>query len=161
EYVYGKERQSYGDLGQPLGRALRERISTEATARERMFPSPVLPAPECICATVMGASQYSVQLSGNTIRASYSDTLLRQRSLQGLVQAIPGTLKGGRPVVLVFDQDVAGTVGSFLKEEYQVPNDILSIDGIILRDFDFIDIGRVLEPSGTVPVTIKSLVFQM
>jgi ethanolamine utilization protein EutA len=32
---------------------------------------------------------------------------------------------------------------------------------VVLRDFDFIDIGRILEPSGTVPVTIKSLVFQL
>ena len=34
-------------------------------------------------------------------------------------------------------------------------------EAIFLRAFDFIDIGRVLEPSGTVPVTIKSLIFQM
>jgi len=35
------------------------------------------------------------------------------------------------------------------------------VDGIQLRDFDFVDIGRVLEASGTVPITIKSLVFQL
>jgi ethanolamine utilization protein EutA len=212
EYVYGKESQSYGDLGQPLGQALRALTSSGA------FPWPLLPARECIRATVMGASQYSVQVSGNTIHASNPDTLLPRRNLQvlrpacdlagqiesqtiaravrdhftrfdlqegesdvalvfewqgdasyprlaafveGVVQAIPSTLSGERPVVLVFDQDVAGTVGGFLKEERKVANDVLSIDGIVLRDFDFIDIGRILEPSGTVPVTIKSLVFQL
>ena len=56
---------------------------------------------------------------------------------------------------------MAGVVGASLKEERHITNDVLSIDGIVLRDFDFVDIGRVLEPSGTVPVTIKSLVFQM
>ncbi len=36
---------------------------------------------------------------------------------------------------------------------------IVSIDGIALREFDFIDIGALLETSGAVPVIIKSLVF--
>jgi len=36
---------------------------------------------------------------------------------------------------------------------------VLVIDGVALRDFDFIDLGRIRVPSNTVPVTIKSLVF--
>jgi len=35
----------------------------------------------------------------------------------------------------------------------------VSIDGIALKEFDFIDIGALLETSGAVPVVIKSLVF--
>jgi ethanolamine utilization protein EutA len=35
----------------------------------------------------------------------------------------------------------------------------LVLDGIALRDFDYIDLGRIRMPSHTVPVTIKSLVF--
>ncbi|HEY4318184.1 MAG TPA: ethanolamine ammonia-lyase reactivating factor EutA [Herbaspirillum sp.] len=35
----------------------------------------------------------------------------------------------------------------------------MSIDGIVLKAFDFIDIGAMLETSGAVPVVIKSLVF--
>jgi ethanolamine utilization protein EutA len=35
----------------------------------------------------------------------------------------------------------------------------VSIDGITLKEFDFIDIGAMLELSGAVPVVIKSLVF--
>ena len=31
--------------------------------------------------------------------------------------------------------------------------------GVTLRDFDYVDLGQVRQPSGTVPVTIKSLVF--
>jgi ethanolamine utilization protein EutA len=34
------------------------------------------------------------------------------------------------------------------------------IDGIALHDFEFIDVRRRLEPSHTVPVTIKSLIFK-
>ena len=36
---------------------------------------------------------------------------------------------------------------------------MLVIDGVVLMDFDYIDLGRVRVPSYTVPVTIKSLVF--
>ena len=35
----------------------------------------------------------------------------------------------------------------------------LVVAGRALRDFDYIDIGKVRHPSRTVPVTIKSLVF--
>jgi ethanolamine utilization protein EutA (predicted chaperonin) len=30
-----------------------------------------------------------------------------------------------------------------------------------VSDFDFIDLGKILQPSGTVPVTIKSLAFHL
>ena len=65
-----------------------------------------------------------------------------------------------RPIYLVFDHDLAGLVGNILKNDFDLKNDILAIDGVTLHDFDFIDLGKVLEPSGTVPVTIKSLMFQ-
>ena len=49
--------------------------------------------------------------------------------------------------------------GALLKEEWGIGSEVLVIDGIALRDFDFIDLGRIRMPSHTVPVTIKSLVF--
>ena len=36
---------------------------------------------------------------------------------------------------------------------------IISIDGVELREFDYIDIGELIPTSGAVPVVIKSLVF--
>jgi ethanolamine utilization protein EutA len=36
---------------------------------------------------------------------------------------------------------------------------VISIDGIDLREFDYVDIGEILPASGAVPVVIKSLVF--
>jgi ethanolamine utilization protein EutA len=65
----------------------------------------------------------------------------------------------GRPVYLMIDGDVALTLGTILRDELAVTNDLLILDGIDLRDFDFVDLGRVRQPSSTVPVTIKSLVF--
>jgi len=210
EYVYDREARSFGDLGAPLGRALRREIEANPAAW------PLVPARECIRATVMGAAQHTVQVSGNTIHRS-NDELLPQKNLQvlrpqvelgdeidsavlagaiqrhfaafdleegkagvalvfrwdgvpsamriaafcrGLIAGLPRTLELRRPIYLVFDHDLAGLVGTILREEFEITNDILAIDGVTLHDFDFIDLGKVLEPSGTVPVTIKSLVFQ-
>src|SRR4029077_7451075 len=211
EYVYGKETKSYGDLGAPLGKALQRRISNGALIW------PVAPARECIRATVMGAPQHTVQVSGNTIYRS-NDDLLPRKNLQvlrpavdfsdnidpsalaqaiashfqafdlregaaeaalvfrwtgpptairiaafcrGLIESLSNTVKSGRPIYLVFDHDLAGLVGTILKNDFELKNDLLAIDGVTLHDFDFIDLGKALEPSGTVPVTIKSLVFRL
>ena len=59
----------------------------------------------------------------------------------------------------MLDGDVAQTLGAILREELDVQSEILAIDGVVLWDFDYIDLGRIRLPSMTVPVTIKSLVF--
>jgi ethanolamine utilization protein EutA (predicted chaperonin) len=211
EYVYGKESKSFGDLGAPLGKALQDRTTNGA------LPWPLAPARECIRATVMGAAQHTVQVSGNTIHRT-DENLLPRKNLQvlrpqvnlngdivsaivaeaiqnhfrafdlaegkaevalvfhwdgpptairiaafcrGLIDGLPTTLKNGRPIYLVFDHDLAGLVGTILRDDFAIENALLCLDGVTLRDFDFIDLGKTLEPSGTVPVTIKSLVFRM
>ena len=57
EYIYGFETSEFGDLGPRLARALLDRC------RDRV----VLQPRERIRATCIGASQYTVQVSGNTI----------------------------------------------------------------------------------------------
>jgi len=78
EYVYGREDRDFGDMGRRLGRAIRSRIDAGA------LPWPLLPAGECIRATALGASEYSVQLSGNTSYISKPGELLPRRNLQVL-----------------------------------------------------------------------------
>jgi len=210
EFVYGRESRDFGDLGRRLGHALRKRIDAGALAW------PLLPPGECIRATALGASEYSVQLSGNTGCISDPGTLLPRRNLQvlkldfvlqerinseelaeairsrftafdriegeaevalafrwegapayeriaalaaGLCLALPASLAKALPLYVVLDGDVAQTLGAILREERGVKSPLLVIDGIDLRDFDFIDLGRVRLPSRTVPVTVKSLVF--
>jgi len=210
EYVYGREKRDFYDLGRRLGLALRRRIDAGR------FPHALLPAGECIRATAIGASEYSVQLSGNTVYVSDPATLLPRKNLQvlqpdvdlgsridaarvsqairrhfesfdlgegqaevalafpwqgpptyarlsalaqGIVEALPSTLREARPVYLIFDGDVAQTIGALLKEEWGLASEVLVLDGISLRDFDYVDLGRVRMPSYTVPVTIKSLLF--
>ena len=41
----------------------------------------------------------------------------------------------------------------------KIANAIVSIDGLELKEFDYIDIGAMLDASGAVPVVIKSLIF--
>jgi ethanolamine utilization protein EutA len=210
EYVYAREARDFGDLGAKLGRAIRVRIDNGA------FPWPALPAGECIRATALGASEYSVQLSGNTSTISAPGKLLPRRNLQvlqppfvcgetidpeDLAQAIGGHIaafdlagsdcqialalrwtgmpsyqrlaafaegiKSGLadriakklPLYIMLDGDVAQTLGAILREELHVESELLVIDGVVLWDFDYIDLGRIRMPSYTVPVTIKSLVF--
>lgn len=76
EYVYDREQRDFGDLGKLFGHAIRERIAAGA------LPWPVLPAGECLRATVLGASEYSVQLSGNTTYISDPASLLPRKNLQ-------------------------------------------------------------------------------
>jgi ethanolamine utilization protein EutA len=77
----------------------------------------------------------------------------------GIAAALPSSIQHGLPLVLAFDRDVGKLVGDILKLELAVPNAIISIDGMELREFDFIDIGEVIQPTNVVPVVIKSLLF--
>jgi ethanolamine utilization protein EutA len=61
--------------------------------------------------------------------------------------------------VLAGDGDVGGLLGIHLREEMKVKSGIVSVDGLELKDFDYIDIGEMLPASGAVPVVIKSLIF--
>jgi ethanolamine utilization protein EutA len=208
EYVYGRESAQFGDLGRPLGRAVRRRVDSGA------LPFRLLPAGECIRATALGASEYSVQLSGNTGCVSDADALLPRRNLQvlrpvyelgervaagvvaaairrhlvaldvadadvalalswtglpshdrllafacGIRDGLADRIAHGKAVYVLLDGDVAMTLGRLLRQELGLTSDLLVVDGLSLRDFDYIDIGRVRLPSNTVPVTIKSLVF--
>jgi ethanolamine utilization protein EutA len=180
------------------------------------LPWPLLPPGECIRATALGASEYSVQLSGNTIYISDPAALLPRRNLQvlqpayvcgeridpealarairehfkafdlvegeheaalalrwegmpsheriegfalGIRRGLANTIARGMPVYVMVDGDIAQTLGAILRDEMGVESEILVVDGVVLWDFDYIDLGRIRMPSQTVPVTVKSLVF--
>jgi ethanolamine utilization protein EutA (predicted chaperonin) len=210
EYVYRRESRDFGDLGRRLGHAIRARVDAGA------LPWPLLPPGECIRATALGASEYSVQLSGNTSYITSPGKLLPKRNLQvlqpnwtfadsvdaeklasairahftsfdlvegeaevalafrwsgpptyerlaafaaGLSAGLAKTISRRLPLYIMLDGDVAQTLGAILREERNLKNDLVVIDGITVGDFDYVDIGRIRLPSMTVPVTVKSLVF--
>ena len=208
EFVYGYEKSSYGDLGPLLAKTMRRRIGELGA---------MLMAPTAgIRATVVGASQYTVQVSGSTVFISPIDTVpirnvpvmtpefdltgddldsdtiaaavragLTRLDLhdadtavaigfrwggsatfhrldaftRGAASAMSALLEKGNPLVLVSDGDIGGLLGLHLREEIGLTNPVISIDGIELREFDYIDIGTIIPSSGAAPVVIKSLVF--
>ena len=207
EFIYGRETHSFGDLGALLAAEIRKRV--EAWGPRIEIPD------QGIRATVIGASQYTTQVSGSTIFVSPLGTLplrnvpviaprlpfdesidpqaisaavgaaLRQLDLaegkspvamfvpwrgsatfqrldafcRGAVEGLASVLAKGHPLVLAGDGDVGGLLGIHLREEMRLPNPIVSIDGLELKEFDYIDIGAMMESSGAVPVVIKSLIF--
>jgi len=209
EYVYGTEHRTFGDLGPFLGAAL---AAADTAGR---LPGPVLAADARIRATVLGASEYTVQLSGITSFLGSPERTLPRRNLpvarpsydvpdvvdaaklgeeirrhvdrfgvdpgadiavalhwagppeysrlRGFAEAVASGLRtriaAGATLYLMLDGDIARTLGLLLRDELGIGNDIVVLDGLALRDFDYVDLGRVRQPSGTVPVTIKSLVF--
>jgi ethanolamine utilization protein EutA len=78
---------------------------------------------------------------------------------QGVVDGLATVLADGHPLVLAGDGDVGGLIGIHLREEMQIENAIVSVDGLELKEFDYIDVGAMLPNSGAVPVVIKSLIF--
>ena len=78
---------------------------------------------------------------------------------RGVIDGMSDLLARGLPLILVGDGDIGGLIGIHCQQECRLANAIVSIDGITLKAFDYIDIGELLETSGAVPVVIKSLVF--
>ncbi|MEA2639744.1 MAG: ethanolamine utilization protein EutA [Chloroflexota bacterium] len=80
EYVYGTERRNFGDLGILLGKATADRSSR--------LGAPVATSEQMIRATVIGAAQYTLQVSGSTIFVS-RPALLPQHNLQVVAPVQP------------------------------------------------------------------------
>ena len=201
EYIFGREARTFGDIAQPLA----ARVSAALAASGKLMDPG-----QGIRATVIGASQFTVQLSGKTIHLSprarlpvrnvpvvfpaldldrpfdaaavagaVSDCLrkaelgrdqpmalgirwrgepyyARLRALAaGIVQAAPA----GAPLILMVDRDVGRLLGHIMEHELGVAGGVISIDGVQLRELDFVDIGELIRPSEVVPVVIKSLLF--
>jgi ethanolamine utilization protein EutA len=177
EYASGREQAEHGDLGRELAAAL---LAVRST-----LPAPLEIANDGIRATVIGASQFTVQVSGSTIGIG---ARLPLRNVP--VVPLGGDLRGSgplalavkwegepeharirelaegianatdrRPLVVAIDGDVAATLGKVLRDEMHFKGDLVTLDGLELGDLDYIDVGSPVPPSGVVPVIVKSLVF--
>lgn len=209
EFIYMRETGDFGDLGASLAREIRRALA------DGRISLPIVDPGQGIRATAIGASQFTVQVSGSTIGVTdesilplhnlpvlfpgleLGDTIdadevaeairdaakrldleegeasialgfrwsgdplyPRLRGLaEGIRQAIPRTIQNQLPIVLMTDRDMGKTLGAILKEDLGVPGEIVSIDGVLLKEFDFVDVGEVIRPAGVVPVVIKSLLF--
>ncbi len=80
EYVYDNEERNFGDLGILLGKAVSGRVSRLGVPMEE--------AEQMIRATVIGAGQYTLQVSGSTIYITRPE-LLPHRNLQVVAPVMP------------------------------------------------------------------------
>ena len=80
EFIYGNEAKKFGDLG-PL-------LAAEIRARVDAFCPRLEPSLEGIRATVVGASQYTIQLSGSTIYVAPLDAV-PLRNVPVIAPALP------------------------------------------------------------------------
>lgn len=78
---------------------------------------------------------------------------------EGLREGLKNRIANGLPIYIILDGDIAMNLGQVLHDELELDADVMVIDGLELWDFDSVDVGKVREPSMTVPVTIKSLIF--
>ena len=207
EYIFGREAADYGDIAPLLAAAIVQQLRTRVTI-------PVVEPLERIRATVIGASQFTVQVSGKTIYLSRPGVLPVHNvpvvhlgvDLGGPIDA--GAIAAGfaaaasnidldaaaryalafawrgepdhprllamakaimrfaapsghrtHALFLVIDGDIGASLGRILHTELRLDADIVSIDGVTLRELDFVDVGEMLQPAGVVPVVIKSLLF--
>jgi ethanolamine utilization protein EutA len=210
EYIYERETADFGDLGRPLGRAIRERFD------DGRLPWRLLGDSQGIRSTALGCSEFTAQLSGNTGYISEPTVLLPRRNLtvlrppfdfsgdidpasladairrhlvmfevepsagdivlafqwqgmpeytrvrqfaNGIAGGLAERIDNGRPLYVILDSDIAMNLGAILNDELGIGTGVLVVDGLELWDFDSVDLGRLREPSMTVPVTIKSLIF--
>ncbi len=201
EYIHDGGAPAFGDLGPLLGDELRRFV--------KGLPAGMVAEPaQGIRATVIGASEYTLQASGATsfstgtsflplhglkaVRAVYDPSrpfaevlreafekfdipafgagLLLSVSIQedidypvlrNIACGIAAVVRHNpdAPVTVNIEEDVARSLGHILHGEFAPPNPLLSIDGIVLGDLDYVDIGEPLGAMGTFPVTVKSLLF--
>ncbi|MGH3326417.1 MAG: ethanolamine ammonia-lyase reactivating factor EutA [Streptomycetales bacterium] len=207
EYFYGRApRERVDDLGGSLAAELRGAHS------EGRLGNRILQSAEAIRATVIGASQFTVEVSGNTVFVSgpdvlplrnvpvarlecdASDVLLApeiearvQRAVRAVtalpdqptalwlawagepeysrLRALATGIAAGMPaaqnqaLVVLTDGDIGRTLGRILAEDLLVSRPVVSLDGLRLKELDFVDIGALVRPTNVVPVIVKSLLF--
>ena len=210
EYIYGRERGDFGDLGHDLAHELRHALAHHQVAAAIWDPG------QGIRATVIGAAQFSVQTSGNTILitdpksvplynlpvlscrfdlageiesdavAAEVRRVLGESDLadgagpialafpwsgdpsharlhpvaEGICAAVPKTIAAKHPLVLLIDGDVGKSLGRVVHYETAPGANVVAIDGVQLKQFDYVDIGSVIDVSNVVIVIIKSLLFR-
>ena len=78
----------------------------------------------------------------------------------GICAALPRTVAEDWPLILLIDGDVGKSLGRLIRHEIAPRADVIAIDGVQLKEFDYVDIGSVIEPTNVVPIVIKSLLFK-
>jgi ethanolamine utilization protein EutA len=92
------------------------------------------------------------------VRVSYPKLEIFAKSIEA---ALHGSIERKLPVILIFEKDIACSVGNVIRRETRLKTNLLSLDELTLKDGDWIDISPPLVGCQVFPVTVKSLVFNM
>ena len=92
------------------------------------------------------------------VRVNYPSLELFAKSIE---TALTNSIDQETPVILIFEKDIACSVGNVIRRETGLKNNLLSLDELSLNDGDWIDISEPLVGHQVFPVTVKSLVFPM
>jgi ethanolamine utilization protein EutA len=92
----------------------------------------------------------------DAFRASYPELELLARAVEA---ALPNSIARKSPIILIFEKDIACGAGNVIRRETSLKTNLLSLDELILKEGDWIDIGEPLIAGQVFPVTVKSLVF--
>jgi ethanolamine utilization protein EutA len=90
------------------------------------------------------------------VKAYYPDLELFAKSIEA---ALPNSIDKKIPIILIFEKDIACSVGNVIRRETALKTNLLSLDELALNEGDWIDIGEPLVNGQVFPVTVKSLVF--
>jgi len=90
------------------------------------------------------------------VMANYSQLELFAKSIEAV---LANTIKRKMPIILIFETDIACSVGNVIRRETDLKTNLLSLDELNLKEGDWIDIGEPLVAGQVFPVTVKSLVF--
>jgi ethanolamine utilization protein EutA len=207
EYIFSTEDTEFGDIARPLALELTKELSSRSKLK-------LVDPGQRIRATVIGASQFTVQVSGKTIflpdqsvlpvhnvpvvqagldlsgdidvdktAAALKAAIAKMdldpagrlaiaftwagdpefSRLEAMGKSIIAALGDGAGsdalLLLMIDGDIGKTIGRILAYELDLKRPLVSIDGVQLKELDFVDIGELMTPPGVVPVVIKSLLF--
>jgi ethanolamine utilization protein EutA len=64
----------------------------------------------------------------------------------------PRTVAAARPLIMIMEGNVARLIDRLLRTELGITGDIVSLDGIQLREFDYVDIGEPVQPADVIPL---------
>ena len=78
---------------------------------------------------------------------------------RAIMRALGSGTNSDKLLLLMIDGDIGKTIGRLLHYELDLKRPLIAIDGVQLKELDFVDIGEMLTPPGVVPVVIKSLLF--
>jgi len=73
---------------------------------------------------------------------------------------LPKTLAAAAPLVLLIDGDIAMSLGRIMRQAIAPGVNVIAVDGVQLKQFDYVDIGQVIDVTNVVPIIIKSLLFK-